>query len=1726
MKHFRLLLTLLTLITGGVSVSAQTWTADAVGEGYYALYNVGADAYLQQGNAWGSQASYSKTNPMIVELTGSDGIFMIRTAVNDNAYGLENLVDAGAVYTDQSRGKVSTWTFTNVGTTEAPVYNIISAENHGGGSGAYLTASSSATTVVEGTDGTSDYAKWKLMKVPDGAYRNEIITAMASATEENPVDATQLIADAQFGAAGNIASQFWTIVASDYKLHAGIASNVTAPNPVGESWCSTFTLSQTIEVPNGYYKVRAQGFIREYNETGADYPVVYINDATKPFVKMVTETASLADVSNYFANGDNGVYYFTDWTDPVIVTDKKITVGARGTRTDTWCAWDNFQLQYLGPINDLSAYAADLAAAVAAAEATEGTIPAAAYNEIAAVVSANNKTYDKADDYTAAIQAINNAVATYASTEIVSAYSQYLTLKSDVQALYDVTGYEELTEGAHEALGTALTTATTNVETCTEIAQINEIAATLKAAGATYAGNANPTGEAQFNLTFMLTNPNLEGMPIRQGAEGWYTDQEEGGNSQVMTNAAASSEDGTKTAFYEYWSNPARANNKFALYQRVNLPPGTFDISCYAFAQDQYAGQNSVGVYFYANDTQGSSVSTNRLTQASLSFINDAEQEVKIGLKTTTGNTYNWMGIGYVQLYKVPASTTTYAINVNATNATVITTVDGEETTEALALKTVTLNVTADEGCAITVTATYTEGGTETALEVANPENGVYTFQMPEHDVNVTVVAVVDKTALAAAITAAETFTEGMLPSTVYTTLTEALATANTVNSNSEATVAEVAAATTALEEAITTANVVKTPFNRYTTIKAAVVAISEAVDTTEADSQADAATTAEGIEAAVATVRTALTNYLAGADIKDAQIDLTNALVENASPYVSADYWTVTDADGKASTPNAFDPTNQCAEFWGQAGYSIKQTIATELPLGYYTLTAVAITRTSMTGTLSAGSNTTSIVTMPRTGGTAGVDCLNNRSDCKTFFDAGNGVNELTFQLTEATANLEIGITADKSTSDYWTVWRSFKLEYLGTEPISVLNDQLQAAIDAARTTATELAVPAGVANVLTSLATAYETEKANYTTAAQYTDAIAAIAVAVETAEEAVHPTAYNNLILQKAIITAALDKLADEDEATLQAVIDANTDALAACTNVEEIEARTTVLWTAIADALGSIELTGDETLNLTYLLTNPDLTDCPAWKGAEGWYTDQTDGNSQVMTNDAATSEDGTKTVFYEYWSNPAKANNLFTLYQKVTLPPGTFDISCYAFAQDQYAGQNSVGVYFYANDTQGSSVSNTRLSEASLSFINDTKQEVKIGLKTISGNTYNWMGIGYMELYMVAPNTTEYSINTDQVQNATVVATVDDVEITTALSLKNVTITVTPDEGYILDNVTVTYTEGEETKNVDLSSTSMGVYIFQMPAYDVTVNVTTLVAATEAELNALSEALPTLGFDEGDYAPYTNVEALTAAETEVSKIVAEMEAYNGKATQATVVAATQVIRELTWVANTEEMNAVYDGDFALAEVVETSTDEEITKGWSNPTNIRQIIGTLETFPGLADASAGKAAFSWNGTFDYGRTTGYTMPLKAETTYKFSIKYTGWSGQNLTNGADVYIYAPDGSTLTTEAMGAVENNIANANSLKTYTLEFTTGEAGNYVLGLNPKGNWVFTDVSIFKATAQLGDVNGDTKVDVADITAMVNIIVANGYEKVADLDGDNDVDADDIKALVNLVLGEE
>lgn len=194
-------------------------------------------------------------------------------------------------------------------------------------------------------------------------------------------------------------------------------------------------------------------------------------------------------------------------------------------------------------------------------------------------------------------------------------------------------------------------------------------------------------------------------------------------------------------------------------------------------------------------------------------------------------------------------------------------------------------------------------------------------------------------------------------------------------------------------------------------------------VSTTSAQAVAeDENATMEQIDAATAELNDAIRNLATPDDPKD-----VTGLIKNASPYSNANYWTVTNKAGEAAAPNAFDVTNQCAEFWNLAGYSIKQTIK-NLPAGVYRLTALAFTRTGMNARFYAGSDTINLVQVPSSE-------VNTRAAAKTYFDAGNGVNVLGFAVPE-TQDITIGITTDTLTGDHWTVWRSFKLEYTGNSP------------------------------------------------------------------------------------------------------------------------------------------------------------------------------------------------------------------------------------------------------------------------------------------------------------------------------------------------------------------------------------------------------------------------------------------------------------------------------------------------------------------------------------------------------------------------------------------------------------------------------------------------------------------------------------------------------------------
>lgn len=876
----------------------------------YIFKNVGSGRYLGPGNSWGTQASLLAQSHYNT-IHAASGKYTIESQVSNggtNYFFNGSFMDGGATNIDIVQLPNGNYVMTTTGT-------------------AFFGYDGTSTVLTTLADYSAANAQWQIINYND---------ALANASDTNPVDATFMILDQNFdrnnrngGGDNNDLGNKWTMVAGNKNLCGGKNENKCA-----ESWRSSFTLSQTITVPNGYYKIRAQAACWEYDVTGADYPVVYADEVSVPFNKMTDDSGGMEGFSTRFTNGE----YFTAWSDMLTVTDNEIVVGVKGTRTNTWCIWDNIQLMYYGPI-DLSGFATALADAVAAAQATNGTIPTACYNAIDAVVTENNKTYNNETDYLAAINAINTAISTYASADIVAAYARYnriktavLAIKNDidvsaadaqveaattnteidavvptlrnalttylagitdqdidvtdalidnpspgtkgnlewwttnqvtgygnnlyefynkddassrqtigatmpvgyykltvvgytregqtakmfvdaggngnnvanqqlvgvasstvntlsqgnswiaagngvnemrfklentandftigiwggdqgdrwtawrsfkleflgtaplfifqqelaakvneandhatalgqtipagamtaynnaiseaaaknttiaeclqsiqdienatavadacvapfaaynalvtpVQALYDVADYEELTPGSHDDLGNALTVAAANVASAENAADIESVTDALKDASVTYVGAANPTGTAQFDLTYLLTNPNVDAFYTgNHGVKvnGWYTEQE-GGNFQVVPGEGCANADGIHKHAYEYWSENPRANNKFLLYQQVQLPEGTYSIDCYAFA-DQPTGGDVHGVYFYANDTEGSCVTTNTLAEQGISFVNDALQDVKIGLKALTGNTYRWVGIGYMQLFKV-----------------------------------------------------------------------------------------------------------------------------------------------------------------------------------------------------------------------------------------------------------------------------------------------------------------------------------------------------------------------------------------------------------------------------------------------------------------------------------------------------------------------------------------------------------------------------------------------------------------------------------------------------------------------------------------------------------------------------------------------------------------------------------------------------------------------------------------------------------------------------------------------------------------------------------------------------------------------------------------------------------------------------------------------------------------------------------------------------------------
>lgn len=230
---------------------------------------------------------------------------------------------------------------------------------------------------------------------------------------------------------------------------------------------------------------------------------------------------------------------------------------------------------------------------------------------------------------------------------------------------------------------------------------------------------------------------------------------------------------------------------------------------------------------------------------------------------------------------------------------------------------------------------------------------------------------------------------------------------------------------------------------------------------------------------------------------------------------------------------------------------------------------------------------------------------------------------------------------------------------------------------------------------------------------------------------------------------------------------------------------------------------------------------------------------------------------------------------------------------------------------------------------------------------------------------------------------------------------------------------------------------------------------------------------TLGFEDKEYAPYTNADVLT-------KLV-EAKAINQSANneQSVVQGITTYLNNAAnWTANDGEVAIIFNGNFAEA-------NGNNPKGWtrSNGAWGQQITGLTTGANEVNEGTTTGWYYNTEGAWEYGKDDVYKMPLAENQAYKLTFKYRSHSnGSNNNMKASVLNASNEGLAEVTFAKNG------DATKFVTATAYFTTGAAGNYILSLTQSGNTHLTDVSIEKVASTAKNISEEATAVASEVQA--------------------------------------
>ena len=311
----------------------------------------------------------------------------------------------------------------------------------------------------------------------------------------------------------------------------------------------------------------------------------------------------------------------------------------------------------------------------------------------------------------------------------------------------------------------------------------------------------------------------------------------------------------------------------------------------------------------------------------------------------------------------------------------------------------------------------------------------------------------------------------------------------------------------------------------------------------------------------------------------------------------------------------------------------------------------------------------------------------------------------------------------------------------------------------------------------------------------------------------------------------VKAAIDLTAwPYASATKKAAVE---DAMAAsATSADDAIAKATALTKAYRQFVESNALAEgvEGTVNMTDKIVNPTAEEAIA----SPWIVVKGEGSGGSLdVKDGEPWTDGNESTNHKYFDGGDWGKEAWdvSLEQEITLDPGKYMLTAIARASGDvafslYAGETKVTIP--AIGATGG-VFNRGWNDQFVEFEVEQAGAVKIGVQGVTDKQYNWMSFSNFRLVQLEAAPTTYAITVAEgLENGSVKA--DPAEATEGAK---VTLTITPADGYELDELTVMAGETPVTVAED--------YTFEMPASAVTVSATFKEKAVEPETALIKNA---------------------------------------------------------------------------------------------------------------------------------------------------------------------------------------------------------------------------------------------------------------------------------------------